>query len=350
MPITAGAQRHEAIDSRGSVRRNVDQPLLELSQLSVEFRTASGFVTAVNDVSYALERGEVAAVVGESGSGKSVSARAVLGLLPSQSASVRGRIFFQGVDLLTISRQQMQRLRGRHIALVPQDPLNALNPVFPVGWQVAEVLRLHLRQSRTQARRAAIELMSRVHIPDAASRFGQYPYQYSGGMRQRALIAMAIALKPSLLIADEPTTALDVTTQAQILSLLLELQAESGMALMLITHDLGVVAEVATRTIVMYAGRVCEMGDTRTLLERPSHAYTLVLRDALPTIDNRLEKLVPIPGTPPDMSDPPPGCAFHPRCRWAVEGVCDSNVPVLTQLGDRSVACHFASQILSTEG
>ncbi|MCM4083854.1 ABC transporter ATP-binding protein [Paractinoplanes hotanensis] len=323
------------------------EPLLEVEDLSVEFRTRDGVVRAVNSVSYTVLPGETFAVLGESGSGKSVSAQAIMGILDTPPAHVTGgAIRFAGQDLLTVGEQQRRRLRGDRIAMVFQDALTALNPVFTVGWQIAEMLRIHRGCSRAEARRQAAELLDRVRIPAAADRLGDYPHEFSGGMRQRVMIAMALALEPELLIADEPTTALDVTVQAQILELLAELQADNGMALVLITHDLGVVAEVADRIAVMYAGRVVETADASRLFRAPAHPYTEGLLASVPRVSARAGRLEPIGGAPPNLARIPPGCPFHPRCRHR-RPVCRVDDPPLYRVeSGRRSACHFFEEVL----
>jgi oligopeptide transport system ATP-binding protein len=323
------------------------EPVLEVRNLSVEFRTRDGVVHAVNGVSYDVHQGETLAVLGESGSGKSVTAQAVLGLLDSPPAYVTGgEVRYRGEDVLTLSEKQRQYLRGRRIAIVFQDALSALNPVFSVGDQIAEMYRVHDGLPRGEARRRAIEMMERVHIPSARHRYGDYPHQFSGGMRQRIMIAMALALGPDVLLADEPTTALDVTVQAQIMELLVELQRANAMALVLITHDLGVVADVADRIAVMYAGRVVESGAVRDLYRRPAHPYTQGLLRSVPRVDQKGKELTPIAGSPPDPAHIPPGCPFHPRCGYARQR-CREEEPLLRTVGiGRVAACHYAEEVL----
>jgi oligopeptide transport system ATP-binding protein len=320
--------------------------MLEVEDLRVEFRTRDGVVHAVNGVSYRVDRGEALAVLGESGSGKSVSAQAVMGLIDSPPGFVTGgRIRFQGEDILTLPEPRRRALRGRRIAMIFQDALSALNPVFSVGDQIAEMYRVHGGLSRADARYRAIEMMDRVHIPSARERYGDYPHQFSGGMRQRVMIAMALALGPDVLIADEPTTALDVTVQAQIMELLAELRRERDMALILITHDLGVVADVADRISVVYAGRVVESGTVRELYKRPAHPYTEGLLRSVPRVDQKGRDLTPIGGSPPNLLRIPSGCPFHPRCPYARE-LCSAEVPPLREVdpGQWS-ACHFAEEV-----
>ncbi|MDY7083816.1 MAG: ABC transporter ATP-binding protein [Actinomycetota bacterium] len=327
------------------------EPLLEVEDLSVEFRTRDGVVHAVNGVSYAVRRGETFAVLGESGSGKSVSAQAVMGILDTPPAYVTGGVIrFAGQDLLALDEQQRRMLRGERIAMVFQDALTALNPVFTVGWQIGEMFRIHRGCSRAEARREAARLLDRVGIPGAADRLGDFPHEFSGGMRQRVMIAMALALEPEVLIADEPTTALDVTVQAQILELLAELQADNGMALVLITHDLGVVAEVADRIAVMYAGRVVETADAGRLFRAPAHPYTEGLLASVPRVSTRAERLEPIGGAPPNLARIPPGCSFHPRCHRR-RLVCRTDDPPLYRVeAGRLSACHFFEEVLDERG
>lgn len=322
-------------------------PILAVEGLQVEFRTRDEVVHAVNGVSFAVRRGETFALLGESGSGKSVTAQAVLGILDSPPAYVTGgTIRFDGADLLGMPADRRRRLRGERIAMVFQDALTALNPVFTVGWQIAEMLRIHRGCGRAEANRQAVDLLDRVHIPSAADRVSDYPHEFSGGMRQRVMIAMALALEPDVLIADEPTTALDVTVQAQILELLAELQADSGMALVLITHDLGVVAEVAHRIAVMYAGRIVETAPAGRLFRSPAHPYTEGLLASVPRVASRAGQLAAIPGAPPNLARIPPGCPFHPRCARR-RTVCRTEEPPLYPVAaDRHSACHFFQEVL----
>jgi oligopeptide/dipeptide ABC transporter ATP-binding protein len=291
-------------------------PILSIEDLCVEFRTREGTVRAVDGISYAIEPGETVGIAGESGSGKSVSLLSILGLIPQPPGHiVRGRAIFQGQDLLKASRQRLRAVRGRDIAMVFQDPTTSLNPVFRVGDQIAEAIEVHRpRASRQEVRRRAVELMELVGLPDAARRYRDYPHQFSGGMRQRAMIAMAIANAPALLIADEPTTALDVTIQRQILDVLKLARDQTHAATILVTHDLGLIAEMADRVIVMYAGRVAEVGPVDAIFQQPRHPYTVGLMASRPRLDVSQDVLTPIPGQPPSLIRVPPGCAFHPRC------------------------------------
>jgi oligopeptide transport system ATP-binding protein len=305
--------------------------LLQVNDLRVEFRSGREIVRAVNGASFSVRRGETAAVLGESGSGKSVTAAAIMRLLASPPAHVTGgSIHFNGEDVLGLPMAQWRKRCGREIGMVFQDALASLNPVFSVGWQVAEPFRAHGILDAREALERAAELLGRVGIPEARSRARDYPHQFSGGMRQRVMIAMAIALDPSLLIADEPTTALDVTVQAQIMELLRDLQRERDMAMVLITHDLGVVAEVADHVAVMYGGRVVESGRVRDVLSRPAHPYTLALLESAPRTELDRQELRPIVGSPPDMATLPRGCSFHPRCRRATDE-CRAALPPRVQ-------------------
>jgi oligopeptide transport system ATP-binding protein len=324
-----------------------EPPLLEVENLQVEFRTRYGTSRAVNGVSFSVQEGETLAVLGESGSGKSVTAQAIMGILDTPPGYVTGgQVRFRGQDVLQLSEEQRRQYRGRNIAMIFQDALSSLNPVFPVGWQIGEMFRVHRGVSRREARQRAVELMDRVHIPGAASRVGDYPHQFSGGMRQRIMIAMAIALDPKVLIADEPTTALDVTVQAQVMGLLAELQRESQMGLILITHDLGVVADVADKIAVMYAGRVVESSPVNDIYARPAHPYTRGLLESIPRIDLKGQELSAIKGLPPSLTEIPTGCEFRPRCPMAQER-CALERPALRVVAPgRASACHFAEEVL----
>jgi oligopeptide transport system ATP-binding protein len=325
--------------------------LLDVDGLSVEFGTDAGVVRAVRDVSWSLDRGETLAILGESGSGKSVSAQAVMGILEMPPARITsGAIRFRGEDLLTVPKDKQREVRGAQISMVFQDALSALNPVFTVGAQIAEMYRVHRGTSKKEAMDKAAELMDRVRIPSAKDRVKDYPHQFSGGMRQRVMIAMALALDPAVIIADEPTTALDVTVQAQIMDLLLDLQRENGMGIVLITHDLGVVAETADRVAVMYAGSIVETGPISQVFRDPAHPYTVGLMTSVPRLDQVGGRLSPIMGAPPSLSAIPSGCSFHPRCPRA-EQVCSVEAPALREVaGGRRSACHFAEDVLSKGG
>ena len=308
----------------------MDTPVLQVRDLSTRFRTERGSVLAVDRVSFEVAAGETLAIVGESGSGKSVTALSILRLIPDPPGRIEsGEVLFEGKDLLLLDDAGIRDVRGNKIAMIFQEPMSSLNPVLSVGMQVAEPLVEHHGSAWTQALELARELIARVRIPDAASRLGSYPHQYSGGMRQRVMIAMALACKPALIIADEPTTALDVTVQAQILDLLKELTRETRSALILITHDLGVVARYADRVAVMYAGRIVETAPARALYAQPLHPYTRGLMASVPRLDGEArQRLVPIEGQPPDLASLPPGCAFAPRCS-RVAGRCHQERPVL---------------------
>ncbi len=311
-----------------------DDTLLRVDDLAVEFATDEGVVHAVNGISYELNEGDSLGIVGESGCGKSVSTLAIMGLVARPAGRVaRGSIHFQGQDLLEISSEEMRQIRGKQIAMIFQDPMSSLNPVYPVGRQIEESLRLHLGMNKQQARARAVELLDTVGIPVPKERVKDYPHQLSGGMQQRAMIAMAIACQPDLLIADEPTTALDVTIQAQVIELLAELRRELGMAVILITHELALVAGFCDRVAVMYAGSIVEYAPVHELFARPQHPYTLGLMQAVPTITgDRSAQLSNIPGSPPDLVGLPQGCPYAPRCRY-VRDACREMMPALEDRG-----------------
>ena len=323
--------------------------LLEVTDLQVEFRMREGVAKAINGVSFSLDARETLAILGESGSGKSVTAQAIMGILDTPPGYVTGgKVLYRGTDLLTLPEADRKLVRGAEISMIFQDALSALNPVFPVGWQIAEMFRVHRGANKTDALEQAITLMERVRIPGARDRVKAYPHQFSGGMRQRIMIAMAIALDPAVLIADEPTTALDVTVQAQIMTLLKELQAESDMGLILITHDLGVVADVADRIAVMYTGRLVETADVFELYGAPAHPYTKGLLESIPRLDQKGEKLAAIGGLPPNLLRIPPGCPFNPRCRYARDTCRTGAPPALEEIRPgRYAACWFAEEVLS---
>ncbi|NUK23988.1 ABC transporter ATP-binding protein [Streptomyces lunaelactis] len=334
-----------------SPRRSDEEsgPLLEVRDLHVEFHTRDGVAKAVNGVNYSVGAGETLAVLGESGSGKSVTAQAIMGILDMPPGRIpKGEILFRGQDMLKMGHEERRLIRGRKIAMIFQDALSSLNPVLSVGYQLGEMFRVHQGLSKKAAKARAIELMDRVKIPAAAARVNDYPHQFSGGMRQRIMIAMALALEPDLIIADEPTTALDVTVQAQVMELLAELQREYNMGLILITHDLGVVADVADKIAVMYAGRIVETAPVRELYKRPAHPYTRGLLDSIPRLDQKGQELYAIKGLPPNLTRIPAGCAFNPRCTKA-EDICRTDIPALlpvtdrdgTDLVGRGSACHF---------
>ena len=328
------------------------EPILEIHDLTVEFGTEDGVVHAVEDVSYDLHPGEVLGIVGESGSGKSVSMLSVLGLIPMPPGKITaGEALYKGQDLLTMPAKQLRELRGGEMAMIFQDPMTSLNPVFTIGDQIAEALTTHHPDMKDDAARArTIELLESVGVPFAERRVDQYPHEFSGGMRQRAMIAMAIANDPSVLIADEPTTALDVTIQAQIVEVLKIAQEQTHAAIVLITHDLGLIAELADNVVVMYAGRVVEIGDVFTIFNSPRHPYTIGLMNSLARVDLDQDRLEPIPGQPPSMVNLPPGCAFHPRCVHSQgRAVCRTDVPELRALESESEhksRCHFAEELV----
>lgn len=323
------------------------QSALEIKNLAVEFRMASGTVRAVDDVSYSVAAGETLAVVGETGSGKSVTALAALGL--SAGTVVGGSVRIDGTDFLALNDRQRRAILGGRVAIIFQDPSSALNPVMTVGDQISESIRVHNRNlSAREVRSRAIALLSSVGVPQPELRYGQFPHQFSGGMAQRVVIAMAIANRPAVLFADEPTTAVDVTIQAQLLDLLDQAKRETGAAVVLITHDLGVVAETADNIAVMYAGRVVESGDVNTVFAHPRHPYTLGLLASMPRLDTEHEYLEFIPGTPPDMRRLPPGCAFESRCKHAKgRAACRETKPPLSAAGSGKhlSACHFWEEL-----
>jgi peptide/nickel transport system ATP-binding protein len=315
--------------------------LLDVKGLTVRFPTTDGVVQAVSDVSFTLSRGETLGIVGESGSGKSVSNLAIMGLLNRQRTSIAGEVMFGGRNLLELPPNDLRAIRGKDIAMVFQDPFACLHPMYRVGDQIAEAASAHGNVSKKVATARAVELLGRVGIPNAAARARDYPHQFSGGMRQRAMIAMALVNNPSVLIADEPTTALDVTVQAQILELIEDVKREFDIGVILVTHDLGVVAETATSVMVLYAGRVMEYGPASEIFTQPQHPYTWGLLDSMPTVERRLQALVPIVGSPPSLLAPPSGCPFHPRCPYRFEP-CDGEVPPLVATAEGHLdACYL---------
>jgi peptide/nickel transport system ATP-binding protein len=302
--------------------------LLEVDDLKTYFKTDDGIVKAVDGVSFTLDEGKTLGIVGESGSGKSVTCLTIMGLNPRKSAMSEGRALYLGEDLLKASSQRLREVRGNDIAMIFQDPMTSLNPVHKIGDQIVEAILLHKDVSKKEARVRTIEALKEVGIPRAERRVDDYPHQFSGGMRQRVMIAMALVNEPSLLIADEPTTALDVTTQAQILDLMHKLQRDYGTAIIMITHDLGVVAEIADEVVVMYAARVAEKAPVDNLFEQPLHPYTWGLLGSLPRLESDIDRLVQIPGTPPSLLSPPRGCRFNPRCAYAFDR-CKKELPEL---------------------
>jgi peptide/nickel transport system ATP-binding protein len=314
------------------------RPLLEVEHLRVEFPTRRGTLVAVDDVSFALERGEVLGVVGESGAGKSMTGAAIIGLLEPPGRIAAGRILLDGRRIDDLAPEALRRVRGKEIGAIFQDPLTSLNPLYTVGRQLVETIDVHLKLGAAGARRRALELMKEVGIPAAEQRIDHYPHQFSGGMRQRIVIALALAASPRLIIADEPTTALDVSIQAQIIALLKRLGREHGTAIMLITHDMGVIAETAHRVAVMYAGRLVEIGPVREVVHAPQHPYTAGLMGAIPRLGDRRERLLQIEGTMPRLTAIPPGCPFNPRCPRVFER-CRDERPELLPAGASDAAC-----------
>jgi oligopeptide/dipeptide ABC transporter ATP-binding protein len=331
----------------------VTGPLLQVDDLRVQIASRRGIVRAVDGVSLEVEAGEAVGLVGESGSGKSMTLRAILGVLPPEATVTSGRVMLDGVDLVELPKAQLNKIRGTKIAMIFQEPMSALNPVMRVGHQIAEGPQVHLGMNRAQSAERAIELMRKVGIPDPERRFRSYPHEFSGGMRQRVMIAIALSCEPELILCDEPTTALDVTIQDQILRLLARLCRESGTSLVFVTHDLPVVAQVCQRLAVMYAGEIVERGSVQEVLTKPCHPYTLGLVRSAPDVDHVRSSLIPIPGTPPSLVHPPSGCRFHPRCKFAEED-CTVTEPRLRMIdAERATAClHFERCLdeLRTEG
>jgi oligopeptide transport system ATP-binding protein len=319
-------------------------PLLSVENLGVTFTTADGDVNAVNGIGFDIDPGETLAIVGESGSGKSQTAFAIMGLL-ARNGRATGSVRYDGTDMLGLSQPALNKIRAQEIAMIFQDPMTSLNPYMRIIDQMAEVLTLHAGVSKAQARKECLRMLDAVRIPDAAARIDMYPHEFSGGMRQRVMIAMALLCKPRLLIADEPTTALDVTVQAQIIALLAEVRREFGTAIILITHDLGIVAGTCDRTMVMYGGRMMEAGMTTDLFAAPSHPYTLGLLQAVPRLDRDDDRLRTIAGEPPNMTGLPKGCPFSPRCAYRL-APCPDVVPALLPWQDRKRACHAEAEVI----
>ena len=323
------------------------EPILKIENLKTSFMTSNGEVQAVRGVSFSVDKGEIVGLVGESGSGKSVTSMSILKLLADTARIKEGKILFEGEDLARYSKAQMRKIRGGKISMIFQDPMSSLNPLIPVGKQVAEMIREHHpEKSKEDIKKEVLELFSRVRIPEPEKRYKSFPHEFSGGMRQRVMIAMALANRPELLIADEPTTALDVTIQDQILKQLRELKKEYGTSIIFITHDLGVVAELCDRVVVLYGGLVMEEASIFDIFEHPSHPYTLGLLASIPALDqDKNKRLLPIPGSPPDMTKPPVGCPFAPRCPYATDA-CKTERPQLRELEKgHFVACHRAEEI-----
>jgi peptide/nickel transport system ATP-binding protein len=338
--VTATSEQQHPAGSRG------DGPFLDVRDLRVHFPTDDGIVKSVDGLSFHVERGKTLGIVGESGSGKSVTSLSVMGLHKQGSAKITGEILVDGQDIVSSSPESVRRLRGKKMAMIFQDPLSSMHPYYTVGNQIIEAYRIHNDVSKAQARQHAIEMLDRVGIPEPQKRVDAYPHQYSGGMRQRAMIAMALSCDPDLLIADEPTTALDVTVQAQILDLIRDLQREFNSAVVIITHDLGVVAELADDILVMYAGRAIEYGTADQIFNEPEHPYTWGLLGSMPRFDReRSARLLPIPGSPPSLINVPEGCPFRPRCRFEenTEGLAKRERPDLVDTGrGHLVACHMS--------
>ena len=323
--------------------------LLELRGLTTTFQTARGEISAIEDISFELNAGEILGIVGESGSGKSVTALTIMGLLPQPPARIAaGSVRFAGEELTTASPNRMEKIRGAGISMVFQEPMTSLNPVFTIGEQIMETVRAHERMSASAQRERAIEMLDRVGIPSATKRLNDYPHQLSGGQRQRVMIAMSLACRPKLLIADEPTTALDVTIQAQVLDLLMDLRDELGMAILIITHNMGVIAEVADRVLVMYAGRVVEQSPAADLFDAPRHPYTKGLLACVPTLQQDRHRLIAIPGSLPEPARRPSGCRFAPRCTYRIEACRTAIPPLVMQRKDRAVACIRADELVAS--
>ncbi|WP_412540472.1 ABC transporter ATP-binding protein [Longispora sp. K20-0274] len=325
-------------------------PYLQVKDLRVQFKTEDGIVKAVDGVSFSVERGKTLGIVGESGSGKSVTSLSIMGLHNRKRTAMTGEVLVDGRNILNLEEEKLRELRGKQISMIFQDPLSALHPFYTIGHQIVEAYQVHHKVSKRDAKKRAIEMLDRVGIPQPAKRADQYPHEFSGGMRQRAMIAMSLVNDPNLIIADEPTTALDVTVQAQILDLLLDLQKEFNSAIIMITHDLGVISQIADDVLVMYGGRAVEKGTVEQVLRRPQHPYAWGLLSSVPSLTGDAdEDLVPIKGNPPSLINLPSGCAFNPRCRYAMLGdgkPCDLEVPQLLQVQERGhlVACHLPEQ------
>ena len=323
--------------------------LLDVQGLTTAFMTGRGEITAIEDVSFSLKEGEILGIVGESGSGKSVTALTIMGLLPRPPARIAaGKVMFQGQDLTKLSAREMQRIRGPGIAMIFQEPMTSLNPVFSIGDQIMETIRAHENLPAAALRKRAIDMLDKVGIPSAARRLDDYPHQMSGGQRQRVMIAIALACNPKLLIADEPTTALDVTIQAQILDLLMDLRDEFRMAIMIITHNMGVIAETADRVLVMYAGRVIEEAPVARVFDHPVHPYTRGLLECVPSITEDRARLIAIPGTLPDPARRPPGCRYSVRCRYAQPSCSEALPPLILEEADHWAACLRAKELAAS--
>lgn len=319
----------------------MNKTLLEVRDLKTYFYTGEGVVKAVDGVTFDIKEGEIFCLVGETGCGKSVTSLSIMRLVPKPGKIVGGKIFFKGKNLLELSEDEMRKIRGKEISMIFQNPMTSLNPVYTVGFQIAEPIMIHQKLKKREAWKKAIEMIAAVKIPDPEARAKSYPHQLSGGMRQRAMIAMMLSCNPSLLIADEPTTALDVTIQAQILELMKELREKFNTSILMITHDLGVVAEIADRVGVMYAGNIVELADVESIFENPKHPYTQGLLRTIPTKGKKKSELEIIPGNVPNLVNPPPGCRFHPRCKYAME-ICKKEKPKMIEIEKgHFVACHL---------
>ncbi len=324
--------------------------LLDVKDLKITFRSQDTVVTAVTGVSFHLNQGETLGIVGESGCGKSVTSLSVMRLLPQATANIEGSINFCGQDLLTLAESELYNIRGNQISMIFQEPMTSLNPVYTIGKQIDEAIMLHRKMSAREARVLTIEVLKKVGIPRAEDIAKEYPYQLSGGMRQRVMIAMALVCQPKLLIADEPTTALDVTIQAQILNLLRQLRQETGTSIIMITHDLGVVAEMCERVVVMYAGQIVEEADVVSLFRQPKHPYTIGLMESIPQLNKKVDRLVPIPGQVPPLTNMPPGCRFAPRCQHAMKQCLTNNPSLLPVTEGRSCRCWLYGKGGETDG
>ena len=344
MPWSTSSTRRSTRASGSPVLdRSSTEALLAVENLSVSFRTEGGILRAVDDISFAVPKGEILSVVGESGSGKSLTSLAIMGLISDPNAILTGSIRYKGQELVGLSRRALQHVRGDEIAMIFQDPMSAMTPVYTIGWQIEEQIRAHMKLTRRQARTRAIELLAEMGMPNPSTQVDRYPHQLSGGMRQRAMIAMALSCNPSLLIADEPTTALDVTVQAQILRLIEQLRRDHGSSIIFITHDMGVVAEIADRVMVMYAGKLVERGVKRDIFATPGHPYTVGLLGSIPPMAGEKPRRLPaIPGAPPSILDRPQGCPFGPRCRHVHEACAVD--PPLFRRGLQDVSCYLVPE------
>ncbi|HET7326796.1 MAG TPA: ABC transporter ATP-binding protein [Nocardioidaceae bacterium] len=346
---TVGSKRGSDPAALADLPWDPNAPLLEVTDLQVEFHTRDGVAQAVNGVSFDLKSGETLGILGESGCGKSVTAQAIMGILDIPPARVAaGSIKLRGVDLLQLDEKTRRHVRANKIAIIFQDALSALNPVFTVGWQLGELYRKHSGASRAQAKEKAIELLELVQVPAARERVNSFPHQFSGGMRQRVMIAMALALEPDIIIADEPTTALDVTVQAQVMKLLADLQQQQDMGLILITHDMSVVAEVVDKITVMYAGAAVERADVHQIYERPAHPYTKGLLESIPRVDMKGHELAAIKGIPPALTNLPEGCSFAPRCGFVRDRCKTDDPPLYDVPGNRQSACHYWEEVFNS--